>query len=63
MISKLLKDTRKHEKVTLKQLSEKTGNPLSYISRIESGANVSFKTAENLFLALGYKLKVQIEKI
>lgn len=55
LIGETIKQTRKKQKLTQKQLGELMGVQEAQVSKIESGKNISFSTIVRAFKAMGAK--------
>jgi DNA-binding NtrC family response regulator len=56
-LGNVIRDRRKSQKLTLQQMSDKTGVSLGYLSQIELGKNsASIETLYRICLALGMKM-------
>lgn len=60
MIGELLRDARRHSKLTQEQLAEKIGSKKSFISRIENGkVDIQLSTLYRIIeLGIGKKLNI-----
>lgn len=62
-VGQKIKYLRNENKVTQKELAELTGIPQGKISQIENGQiNLTLKTVELIFDALGYHVQIKEEK-
>ncbi len=57
-IDELIKFTRQQQGLTLRELSEKSGLPITTIHNYELGVEPTLKKADQLFIALGIKLVI-----
>lgn len=63
MLSEYFKRCRERRKMTQKELAQKLGVSVAYVSRVENGKVISLKQAERIATALGVNYENIIKKI
>lgn len=61
-IGALFKSTREEQGKTQEEIGVKAGKSQQHIYKLESGANATLQTLVAVAKALGYRLKVSLEK-